>query len=321
MSVDNKGNFQVGTTEIKRVAMITNPAAGRGEAVQAAQKARQRFSELGIDVVSLQGASAESSLQLAEAAVVDERIDALVVAGGDGLINLALQAQAQTDMPLGIIPAGTGNDHAREYNIPTGDPAKAADIIADGFWTTTDLGLITEYPDNEATEPSSTRWFGTVSCAGFDSLVTDRSNEMTWPKGKSRYSVAIFAEVLNWRAIPTRIVLDHERELTDPIILCSIGNTRTYGGGMVICPQANHHDGLLDLTIMEDIGRLKALPRFGHILKGTLQAGDGISMYRAKHVRIEMPTMNCYADGDLMATLPIELEAVPGAGRYLVPRP
>ncbi|MBC2682190.1 diacylglycerol kinase [Corynebacterium anserum] len=321
MTVENQGNFQVGTTEIRRVAMITNPAAGKGEAVHAAQKARQRFSELGIDVVSLQGASAESSLQLAEAAVVDERIDALVVAGGDGLINLALQAQAHTDMPLGIIPAGTGNDHAREYNIPTGDPVRAAEIIADGFWTTTDLGLITEYETNEASEPSGSRWFGTISCAGFDSLVTDRSNALTWPKGKSRYSVAIFAEVLNWKATPTRIVLDHEIELNDPIILCSIGNTRTYGGGMKICPRANHHDGLLDLTIMEDIGRLQALPRFSHILKGTLTPGDGISMYRAKHVRIEMPKMNCYADGDLMATLPIELEAVPGAGRYLVPRP
>lgn len=104
------GPLEVGTRSIKRIALLTNPLAGKGAAVHAAQRARDRFSQLGIDVVSLQGASAASSLQLAEAAVKDERLDALVVCGGDGLINLALQAQAQTDMPLGLIPAGTGND-------------------------------------------------------------------------------------------------------------------------------------------------------------------------------------------------------------------
>lgn len=317
---DAQDSFQVGTSEIRRIALITNPAAGKGAAVHAAEKARNRFSELGIDVVSLQGASAESSLELARAAVQDERLDALVVAGGDGLINLALQAPAQTEVPLGIIPAGTGNDHGREYNIPT-DPVQAADVVAQGFWTTTDLGLIREFQDEKSIEPTNQRWFGTIACAGFDSLVTDRTNEMTWPKGKNRYNLAILREVMSWRAIPTRIVLDHEREINRPIILCSIGNTRTYGGGMQICPQANHHDGRLELTIMEDIGRIKAAGKFSNILRGDLQDGDGITLLQAQHVRIEMPDMNCYADGDLMATLPIELEAVRGAGRYLVPRP
>ncbi|WP_328699846.1 diacylglycerol kinase family protein [Corynebacterium qintianiae] len=135
--------FEVGTTRIKRIAMITNPAAGKGSAMRVAQAARDRFSHHGIDVVSLQGATAERSLELAEAALDDARLDALVVCGGDGLINLALQAQAQSAVPLGIIPAGTGNDHAREYNLPT-DPEKAADVIAQGFYTTTDLALITD---------------------------------------------------------------------------------------------------------------------------------------------------------------------------------
>ena len=323
---DPSGSFQVGTCDVQRIAMITNPAAGKGAAQHAAHEARERFSELGIDVVSLQGASAESSLELAQAAVADERLDALVVCGGDGLINLALQAQAQTNIPLGIIPAGTGNDHGREYNIPT-NPAKAADVIADGFFTTTDLGRITEVGhgkddgrDGESREPK-TRWFGTIACAGFDSLVTDRTNRMTWPHGKNRYNLAIVMEVMNWRTIPTRIVLDHEHVIEQDIKLCSIGNTRTYGGGMQICPDANHHDGILNLTVMEDISRVKAITKFAKILQGNLEHGDGISLYTAKHVRIEMPSMNCYADGDLMATLPIEIEVVPGAGRYLVPRP
>lgn len=82
----------MGTKEIKRIAMITNPAAGKGSAMRIAQDAHDRFSHHGIDDVSLQGATAERSLELAEAALEESRLDALVVCGGDGLINLALQS-------------------------------------------------------------------------------------------------------------------------------------------------------------------------------------------------------------------------------------
>lgn len=203
---------------------------------------------------------------------------------------------------------------AREYNLPL-DAEKAADVIAQGFYTTTDLGMITA-------EDGTKRWFGTIACAGFDSLVTDRTNRMTWPKGKNRYNLAIGAGLMNWKTIPTRLVLDHDRVVEVDAKLCSIGNTRTYGGGMHICPNANHHDGLFDITVMEDISRVKAAGKFANILRDKLTEGDGISFYRAAHVRIEMETeMNCDADGDVMAPLPIDLEIVPGAGRYLVPRP
>ncbi|WP_328699849.1 hypothetical protein [Corynebacterium qintianiae] len=160
-----------------------------------------------------------------------------------------------------------------------------------------------------------------MACCGFDSLVTDRTNRMTRPKGKNRYNLAILAELMNWRTIATRMVLDHETVVEVDAKLCSIGNTRTYGGGMYICPNANHHEGLFDITVMEDISRVKAAGKFASILQNKLTEGDGISFYRAKHIRIEMDNINCYADGDLMTALPIELEIVPGAGRYLVPRP
>ncbi|MFE1514245.1 diacylglycerol kinase family protein, partial [Corynebacterium bovis] len=134
---EDAGLYAVGEVDVRRVALLTNPAAGKGTAVAAADAARRRFGERGVDVVSIQGASPASSRELAAQAVADDRIDALVVCGGDGLINLALQEQAGTGTPLGIIPAGTGNDHAREYRIPM-DPRRAADVVVGGFTTTTD---------------------------------------------------------------------------------------------------------------------------------------------------------------------------------------
>ena len=169
--------------------------------------------------------------------------DALVVVGGDGVIRLALQALARSGVPLGIVPAGTGNDHAREYRLPTADPERAVDIIAAGHLETVDLGLI------KGSDGSST-WFGTVAATGFDSLVSDRVNRMSWPHGRMRYNVAMVAELSKLRLLPFRLVLDGKREIVTRLTLAAFGNTRSYGGGMQICPGANHSDGMLDITMV-----------------------------------------------------------------------
>ena len=111
--------------------MLTNPASGHGNAPHAAERAVAQFQRRGVDVVAIAGTDAEHARRLVDGAL-ERGMDALVVVGGDGIISLALQVLAQTDIPLGIIPAGTGNDHAREFGIPTKDPEAAADVIVDG---------------------------------------------------------------------------------------------------------------------------------------------------------------------------------------------
>ena len=165
-------------------------------------------------------------------AAVDKGTDALVVVGGDGVITDALQALAGTEIPLGIVPAGTGNDHAREFGLPTKDPAAAADIVADGWTETIDLGRIRD-------RNGASKWFGTVAAAGFDSLVTDRANRMRWPRGRMRYNLAMLAELSQLRLLPFRLVLDGHREIDTNLTLAAFGNTRSYGGGMLICPDAD----------------------------------------------------------------------------------
>jgi len=134
-------------------------------------------------------------------------MDALVVVGGDGIISLALQVLAQTDIPLAIIPAGTGNDHAREFRISTRIPRRR--------------------PTSSLTA-SSRRWIwphqrrrrhrqvvGTIMAAGFDSLVTDRTNRMSWPHGRMRYNVAMVAELSKLRLLPFRLTFDGRELDTD----------------------------------------------------------------------------------------------------------
>lgn len=300
------------TRSISRVTMLTNPAAGHGNARHAAERALARFQQRGVDVNHLVGADARQARQLLDEALA-AGTDAVVVAGGDGVISLALQALALGEVPLGIVPAGTGNDHAREYGLPTGDPEAAADVVVDGWTETVDLGHIA--PDNAA--PS---WFGTVMAAGFDSLVSDRVNRMRWPHGRMRYNLAMVAEISKLRLLPFRLTFDDDEPLEVDLTLAAFGNTRSYGGGMQICPGADHGDGLLDVTMVHSGSRTKLIRLFPTVFKGTHVNLDEVSTRRAASIRVECPGINAYADGDFVAPLPVTVSAVRGALQILRPR-
>ncbi|WP_077090718.1 diacylglycerol kinase [Mycobacterium rhizamassiliense] len=297
--------------EIGKVTALTNPASGHGAAIRAAQIAITRLQHKGIEVVEIIGDDAEDARYLAGAAL-ERGTDALMVTGGDGVVSNALQVLAGTDVPLGIIPAGTGNDHAREFRIPTKDPEAAADIIVDGWSETVDLGRIRD-------DKGVNKWFGTVAAAGFDSLVTDRANRMRWPHGRLRYYTAMIAELSQLRLLPYRIVLDGTKEIDADITLAAFGNTRSYGGGMLVCPNADPTDGLLDITMLTGASRTKLLRLFPTVFKGTHVDLDEVTTARARSIYVESPGINVYADGDFACALPAEIYAVPAALRVLCP--
>jgi diacylglycerol kinase (ATP) len=296
---------------VKRIALLTNPAAGHGKAVRAARRARDRFAHHGVAVTELVGTDAAESAALAQQAVTDGT-DALVVVGGDGLIHLALAAVAGTGTPLGVVPAGTGNDQARAHGWPRRSPEEAVDVVVDGTATPIDLGEVT-------TADGTTRLFGSVLAAGFDSLVSDRTNRMRWPHGRARYNVAMLAEFVDLRPLPFRITLADGTVFDRDLLLVAVGNTPSYGGGMRITPDADPTDGLFDVTIGGAGTRREVLALLPRVYRGTHVRHRKVDVVRTPSLRIEAPGINAYADGEFLGPLPAEVRVRPAAAQVLLP--
>lgn len=297
------------------VALLTNPTARAGAHSGAAMRAADRLRAHGMKVTVISGGSAAESSELLRHAL-ELGIDAVVVAGGDGTVSLAVQELAATGVPLGIVPTGTGNDLATTLGLRDLDADGAADALIGGHTRTIDLARITR-PDG------STSLFGTVLASGFDSKVNDRANRMRWPRGHMRYNVAILVEFLRLRGIPFDVELDMpdgsvERIVGD-LVMATVGNGRTYGGGIPICPDADLEDGLLDVTLVRPAGRLKLLRLLPRVYKGTHTTIEQVSTYRVRAVRLNSPTVTAYADGDPLGPLPLTVEVVPAALRVFVP--
>jgi diacylglycerol kinase (ATP) len=267
-----------------------------------------RIREAGANVSILIGHDADDAVALARKAVA-EGVDAVVALGGDGMAHLALNAVAGTTTPLGIVPAGTGNDLATSLKLPTKDPIAAAGVVADrlmrGAAWPMDAVRVGE------------KWWGCVLGAGFDSRVNDRANQMTWPRGKMRYNLAMLAELPVFKALPFRIGFDDEPPWETDAMLVAVGNAKSYGAGMQVCPDADLTDGLLDVMVLGPVSKPEFLKTFPKVFKGSHVTHPAVTMRRARVVTLESAGVNAYADGEFLADLPITCECVPGAVQIL----
>lgn len=294
----------------RKIAMLVNPASGGGKGAKNAPIAARRLRERGIQVTELTGGSAEESLRLAHTAI-REGADALVACGGDGTLNLALQAVAGTDVPLGLIPVGTGDDNARTLGLPRKDPAAAADVIADGRTKQIDCGHL-ELAAGES------RYFLGIMSVGFDSQVNERANRMTWPHGQARYLVATAAELRVFTPIPFEITIDGT-SVNQTAMLVAIGNGISYGGGMKICPDAVQDDGVLDMTVLGAVSKLKFLRDFPGVFKGTHVKDASVTQHRFTTATINAAGQVAYADGERIGEVPATVTVKPGAVHVYAP--
>jgi diacylglycerol kinase (ATP) len=287
----------------RRIALLVNPVSGKGRGARLLAPVGDRLRSAGVDVDVdvIVGRDADEAFDLVRTVVAgDPGVDGVVAVGGDGLVNLAVQVVAGTAVPLGIIPAGSGNEVARALGIPRGDPLAAADLVLAGTTRAVDLGR------------ADGRWFAGVLGSGFDSMVNERANRMSWPTGRSRYNLAILAELRVFRPVPFVLELDGERWETEAMLV-AVGNGSSYGGGMRVCPDARLDDGLLDVTVLGPISKPEFLRVFPSVYKGTHVHHRAVTVRRARTVVLSSPGVTAYADGERVAALPVRCDAVPAA--------
>jgi diacylglycerol kinase (ATP) len=289
----------------QEIALLTNPTSGKGKGARVVDEALPRLRDAGYVVRNLVGRDADEALDLARQCVADD-IGTLVVVGGDGMVHLALQAVADTETRLGLIPAGSGNDVARYFDIPRKDSAAATDIVIGGKERRVDLARI------------GSTYFVTVLAAGFDAIVNERANEMSWPKGQMRYNLATLAELRTLKPIPYVLDLDGEQHRFDATMV-AVGNGPSFGGGLRITEGAILDDGLLDVVIIKPLSRTELLRTYPKLFKGTHVHHPGYQHHLAKSVTVAAPGITAYADGERIAALPLTVEVAPLALRVLVP--
>lgn len=282
------------------VHLLVGPDAGRGRAGSAHSEVVTTLRTHGAEVVDITGSDADASLDAARRAVADGA-ERLVVIGGDGLVHLGLQAVATTDTVLGVVPVGTGNDFIRGIPGAPLDPAAAARAA---------LGPATPI---DAIHTGS-HWIASVATAGFSGDVNERANNLRFPRGASRYTVATMRELPGLTRRSMRLVIDGEAHEYEAALL-AVANTAWFGGGMRICPDADPADGRLDVTVVADVGRIELLRFFRLVFSGRHLSHPKVHAHTGRQVRVECDGLPLWGDGEPVDVAPATLTVVPGALR------
>ncbi|WP_253905732.1 diacylglycerol kinase family protein [Arthrobacter sp. H5] len=287
--------------------MAVNPVAGSGYAAGAGATAASQLSAAGHTVEWIVGESWEVLRQRVEAAVRGGA-DALVVVGGDGMVHLGANVLAERPVPLGIVAAGTGNDVARTLGLPVRRPADAAQVILKGLRTGArpmDLGRI-------SSGSGSPVWFAGACSAGFDAVVNARANARSWPKGRSRYTLAVLRELAVFKPLNYRLAVDGRAENTSAMLVC-VANAQSIGGGMRIVPTAEYDDGALDLFVVSPLSRWRLVMLLPLVFSGRHVGHPAVRLERAQSVSIDVPGITLFADGEPVGVGPVGIDVVPGA--------
>ena len=288
----------------RRVALIVNPVAGGGRAVRVLPETEAALARLGIDFHTERTTSLEHAEELARAAVAADEIAAAL--SGDGLIGRVAGVLAGTEAVLAVLPGGRGNDLARVLGIPR-DPARACEVIAAGHVRTLDVG-----------DAGGRSFIGIASC-GFDSDANRIANSTRLVRGNLVYAYGALRALAAWKPARFEVELDG-RPLSFTGYCVVLANSRAYGGGMYVAPDAELDDGLLDVVLIGRVPRRRFLLDLPKVFKGRHVDSPSVRVQRARSVRVDANRpFAMYADGDRIGDLPLVVSTRPRALRVLVP--
>jgi diacylglycerol kinase (ATP) len=279
--------------------LAINPTSGRGRAQRQAKLAGEYFRSRDIDVREIEGTSLQDFRKKLLICLDSEEVSGVIALGGDGFIHEIIQHLVSRDIPLGVIPCGTGNDFARSIGVFDLPFSRQLELIEKHDATHIDLGRVQD------------QWFAAILSSGFDALVNDRANSMRWPRGRMRYNIAMIEKLIALRPHSYRIRVD-ERYLEVQATLVTVANGSSYGGGMKVCPDASITDGLFDVMVLGRVSRIELLKVFPKVYRGGHVGHPAVTFYRCNEIEID-GSGSSFADGEPIAQLPLIAKCVSAA--------
>jgi len=288
------------------LALLVNPSSAGGKTLKLLPRVEQALDARRIVFRVQKTKGLEHGVEQALNAIEAGEIP--VVMSGDGLVGAVGGAMAGSEAPLGIVPGGRGNDLARVLGIPD-DPEAAVEVLAAGHSRRIDVG-----------EANGARFLGIVS-VGFDSEANRLANETHFLRGNLVYAYAALRTLLTWKPARFTVRVDEERaRLTGYSV--SVANSKAFGGGMFIAPDAELDDGEFDIVAIGEVGKLRFLRNLPKVFKGTHVEDDDVRVFRAQHLELTASKpFPVYADGEHLTDLPAALRVLPKALSVLVPPP
>ncbi len=291
---------------MQNIRLIVNPTSGRGRGSTVAKQASQLLDKQGVTHEVIYSRSPDDPARLARESIRD-RTAAVVAIGGDGLVSQVAGELVETDTPLGIIPAGRGNDFARGLGIPL-DIAGACATIVTGHQQRVDVGQ------------ANGRYFFSVAVMGFAAEINRKANTFTKLRVNALYSLLTVITIFTDEPQPFTVEYEGRRRRCYSWMI-AVGNTWSSARGMALVPAARPDDGQLDACIINGMGKFELLLSvFPKVFRGRHLYHTGVDTIRGREMTIESDRpCDMYADGERIGPLPVILKAVPQALSVFVP--
>jgi diacylglycerol kinase (ATP) len=278
---------------------------------------------LGTSLVNLRPFRAGSATQWIEGVPASSTdVDAILIFGGDGTIHRHLPAMVRLQLPVLVVPAGSGNDFARALELRSvRDSVQEWRKFESGASNVRaiDLGTITETGDRD-----TKHYFACVAGCGLDTAVARAANRMPrWLRRNGGYALSLLPLLFKLPVLSMRFTLaegDNREEMEQLTLLAAFANTQYYGDGMRIAPQADPTDGRLDVCLISTLDPFRLFCLFPTVYFGRHLGISEVSYSKTERVKVESSTpQEIYADGEYVCETPVEIGVERGALKVITP--
>ncbi|MEW6095017.1 MAG: diacylglycerol kinase family protein [bacterium] len=291
-----------------KTKLILNPFAGKKRLDKEIETIRKILTSEKLDFELAFTQKPKDGIYLAQKAV-EEGFNLIVAVGGDGTINEVVNGIIDfEEVILGIIPIGLGNDFAWMIGLGPKDIEKACKTLSNGTVKKIDVGVV------------NNRYFVNGVGIGFDAQVAkERLKYKGMLSGLGLYLYAVMKTLFKYKSIQANIKLD-DKEININLLLIAIGVGKRCGGGFLLTPEAELDDGLFDVCVIQQIGKLKALCSLPKTLKGIHTTMPEVNMYRAKQIIVNLPVpLTGHVDGEIIEGNTYQIGLLPKKLKVMYP--